>query len=82
MGRRRAEYQVQASEVKHGISSTGGRHVKGPRSFFGTGDKHDRPCKLGVQPKTPSLEVRGTERNGKQEEVGDSKGNSVCVIVA
>ena len=27
-----AECQVQASEVKHGVSSTGGRHVKGPRS--------------------------------------------------
>ena len=41
-----AEYQVQASEVEHGVSSTGGRHVKEPRSFFGTGDKHDRPCKV------------------------------------
>jgi len=41
-----AEYQVQASEVKHGVSSTGGRHVKGPRSFFRTGDKRDRPCKV------------------------------------
>ena len=67
-----AEYQVQASEVKHGVSSTGGRHVKGPRSYFGTGDKRDRPCKVCNQ-KTPSLEVRGAKRNGKQEEGGDSE---------
>ena len=40
------EYQVQASEVKRGVFSTGGRQVKGPRSFFGTGDKRDRPCKV------------------------------------
>ena len=40
-----AEYQVQTSEVKHGVSSTGGRQC--------------------VQPKTPSLEVRGAERDGK-----------------
>jgi len=25
-----AEYQVQVSEVKHEVSSTGGRYVKGP----------------------------------------------------
>ena len=41
-----AEYHVQASEVKHEVSSTRGRHVKGPRSFVGTGDKRDRPCKV------------------------------------
>ena len=41
-----AEYQVQASEVKNGVSSAGGRQVKWPQSYFGTGDKRDRPCKV------------------------------------
>ena len=41
-----AEYQAQASDVKHGVSSAGGRHVRWPRSYFGTGDKRDRPCKV------------------------------------
>ena len=40
------EYQVQASEVKNGVSSAGGRHVKWPWSCFGTGDKRDHPCKV------------------------------------
>ena len=41
-----AEYQVQALEVKNGVSSAGGKHIKWPRSYFGTGDKRDRPCKV------------------------------------
>ena len=41
-----AEYQVQASEVKNDVSNAGGKHVKWPRSYFGTGDKRDRPCKV------------------------------------
>ena len=32
-----------------------------------------RYAKKGVRPKTPNLKVRGAERNGKQEEVRDSK---------
>ena len=72
------EYQVQASEVKHGVSSTGGRHVKGPRSFFGTGDKRDRPCKVCNQkhPVWKCEVLKGMEkRSGRQQR------NSVCVIV-
>lgn len=42
------EYEVKASEVKNGVSSAGGKHVKWPRSFFGTGDKRDRPCKVCI----------------------------------
>ena len=41
-----AEYQVQASEIKNGVSSARGKHVKWPRSYFGTGDNRDRPCKV------------------------------------
>ncbi|PFX20337.1 hypothetical protein AWC38_SpisGene15207 [Stylophora pistillata] len=40
-----AEYQIQASEVKNGVSSASGKNVKWPRLYFGTGDKCDRPCK-------------------------------------
>lgn len=64
-----AEYQVQASEVKHGVSSTGGRHVKGPRSFFGTGDKRDRPCKVCNQkhPVWKCEVLKGMENKKKWE---------------
>ena len=41
-----AEYQIQASEVKNGVSSANGKNVKWPRLYFGTGDKRDRPCKV------------------------------------
>ncbi|XP_022794997.1 uncharacterized protein LOC111333608 [Stylophora pistillata] len=41
-----AEYQIQASEVKNGVSSASGKNVKWPRLYFGTGDKCDRPCKV------------------------------------
>ena len=63
------EYQVQAWEVKHGVSSTGGRHVKGPRSFFGTGDKNDRPCKVCNQkhPVWKCEVLKGMENKKKWE---------------
>ena len=43
-----AEYQVQASEIKHGLSSVGGLRVKSSiKSYFGTTEeKRDRPCKV------------------------------------
>ena len=41
-----AKYQVQAYDVKHGVSSAGGKHVKRPRSYLGIGDKRDRPWKV------------------------------------
>ena len=43
-----AEYQVQASEIKHGLSSVGGLRVKSSiKSYFGTTEeKRDRPCKM------------------------------------
>ena len=76
-----AEYQVQASEVKHGVSSTGGRHVKGPRSFFGTGDKRDRPCKVCNQ-KHPvwKCEVLKGMENKKKWETAKKLGLCYCCL--
>ena len=66
-----AKYQVQASEVKHGVFSTGGRHVKGPLSYLGTGDKHDRPCKVRDQthPVWKCEVQKGVENKKKWETV-------------
>lgn len=45
-----AEYQVQASEVKHGFSSAGNARGKGSRSYFRTAEeKCDRPGKVCKQ---------------------------------
>ena len=43
-----AEYQVQASEIKHGLSSVGSvRGKSSTKSYFGTTEeKRDRPCKV------------------------------------
>ena len=43
-----AEYQVQASEIKHGLSSAGkARGKSSTKSYFGTTEeKRDRPCKV------------------------------------
>ena len=43
-----AEYQVQTSEVKHGLSSVGNARGKSStKSYFGTAEeKCDRPCKV------------------------------------
>ena len=43
-----AEYQVQASEIKHGLSSAGNARGKSStKSYFGTTEeKRDRPCKV------------------------------------
>ena len=43
-----AEYQVQASEIKHGLSSVGNvREKSSTKSYFGiTEEKRDRPCKV------------------------------------
>ena len=43
-----AEYQVQTSEVKHGLSSVGNARGKSStKSYFGTAEeKRDRPCKV------------------------------------
>jgi len=60
-----AEYQVQASEVKNGVSSAGGRHVKWPRS---TGDKRDPPCKVCNQKHLIWCEVLKRMENKKRWE--------------
>ena len=43
-----AEYQVQASEIKHGLSSVGNARGKSPtKSYFRIAEeKRDRPCKV------------------------------------
>ena len=43
-----AEYQVQASEIKHGLSSAGNARGKSStKSYFGTTEeKRDHPCKV------------------------------------
>ena len=75
-----AEYQVQASEVKNGVSSAGGKHIKWPRSYFGTGDKRDRPCKVCNQKHT-----FGSARYSKEWKTrrsGRQRRSLACVIVA
>ena len=78
-----AEYQVEASERKNGVSSAGGRQVKWPRSYFGTGDKNDRPCKVCNQ-KHPIWKcevLKGMENKKKWEtakKLGLAEGHFVC----
>ena len=60
-----AEYHIQASEVKNGVSSASGKHVKWPLLYFGTGDKRDCPCKVCNQ--KHNLEVQGAQRNGNKK---------------
>ena len=41
-----AEYQVQASEVKHGVCCSGRTHTRLPRSHFRTENRRDNPWKV------------------------------------
>ena len=50
-----AEYQLQASEIKHGLSSVGNARGKSSTKpyFETTEEKRDHPCKV----RTPNLEM-------------------------
>ena len=66
-----AEYQVQASEIKHGLSSVGSvRGKSSTKSYFGTTEeKRDRPCKVCNQkhPIWKCVVFKGMEHRKKWE---------------
>ena len=77
-----AEYQVQASEIKHGLSSAGkARGKSSTKSYFGTTEeKRDRPCKVCNQ-KHPIWKCdvfKGMEHKKKWK----TERNLDCVTVA
>ena len=70
-----AEHQLQASEIKHGLSSVGSvRGKSSTKSYFGTTEeKRDRPCKVCNQ-KHPIWKCdmfKGMEH--RKKEVGDGE---------
>ena len=64
-----AEYQVQASEIKHGLSSVGNTRGKSStKSYFGTAEeKRHRPCKVCNQKHPIWKCVVGMEHRKKWE---------------